>query len=260
MITIIYGLIILFATALGAVIGLGGGTIIKPAFDLIGHDGIDVVNFISSCCVLCMSIGAILKHIKEKSKINFKFILTLSIGTVLGGILGANLFDYLVSAISNSLLKSIQGIAIGVLLIISAIYINKGKPKKFKIKNPVSIILTGITMGFISSFLSVGGGTINVMFLVLFFSMSVKEAAVYSVGAIFFSQLTKLIMTGVNGTVPEVNIITIVLAVIMAITGGAIGAKLNIKFSNKTIKIIFTVSVTVLSAINITNAAIGLTA
>lgn len=260
MITVVYGLIILFATALGAIVGLGGGTIIKPAFDLIGHDSIDVVNFISSCCVFCMSIGAVLKHIKEKSKINSKFILTLSAGTVLGGILGANLFDYFVLNLSNSLLKSIQGIAIGVLLIVSAVYINKKNPKTFKIKNPVAIILTGTAMGFISSFLSIGEGTVNVMFLVLFFSMTVKEAADYSVCAIFFSQLTKLITTDLNDTVPEVSLLTIAVAIVMAVTGGAIGAKLNIKFSNKTIKIIFTVAVTVLSAINISNAVIGLTA
>ena len=55
MIVIIYGLIIIVATTLGAFVGLGGGVIIKPILDLIGHDTIDVVNFISSCSVFSMS-------------------------------------------------------------------------------------------------------------------------------------------------------------------------------------------------------------
>ena len=178
---------------MGAYVGLGGGVIIKPLLDLIGKDPISIVNFYSACAVFSMSISSTIKHIKSKTKIDFKLIVSLSAGAVIGGILGSRLFDYLLTLFDNSKLKSLQGLILGILLVASVVYINLKNAKSFKVKNPICIILVGLSLGFIASFLGVGGGPINVAFLALFFSMTVKEAAVYSVGTIFFSQLSKLI-------------------------------------------------------------------
>ena len=38
MVVVIYSLVIVIATVLGAIAGLGGGVIIKPLFDLIGDN------------------------------------------------------------------------------------------------------------------------------------------------------------------------------------------------------------------------------
>lgn len=260
MIIFIYSLIIIIATTLGAFVGLGGGVIIKPLLDLIGHDSIDVVNFISSCSVFSMSISSTLRHIKAKTKIDCKFTIILSIGAVLGGIGGSRAFDYLLTLYSNNLLKSIQGIALGILLVMSVVYINLKNAKSFDVKNPFGIICVGLSLGFIASFLGVGGGPINVAFLVLFFSMSIKEAAVYSVATIFFSQLSKLITMAVGSTIPSVSTVTLLVAVISAVAGGIIGARFNKKFDDKVIKKIFTCVVTALALINIYNAVAGLTA
>lgn len=51
MTTVLYGIIIIFATFMGAYVGLGGGVIIKPLLDLIGKDPISIVNFYSTCAV-----------------------------------------------------------------------------------------------------------------------------------------------------------------------------------------------------------------
>lgn len=260
MIVLVYALIILSATTLGAFVGLGGGVIIKPLLDLIGHDSIDVVNFISSCSVFCMSISSTINHLKHKTKIDFKFIITLSIGAVLGGIGGSKTFDFLLTQYSNEILKSIQGIILGLLLVLSVVYINLKNAKSFKMKSPVGIILVGLALGFISSFLGVGGGPINVAFLILFFSMTVKESAVYSVGTIFFSQLSKLVTMAVSKTIPEVNLLTLIVAIVVAVLGGLIGSKLNKKFDEKIQKKIFTVVVAILAVINLCNAVTGLSA
>lgn len=256
---IIYGIIIITATFLGAYVGLGGGVIIKPLLDLIGHDSIAVVNFISACAVFSMSISSTAKHIKSKTKIDFGFISVLSAGAVAGGILGSFLFDYLLSILNNSILKSIQGLILGFLLVLSVTYINVHNSKSFNIKNHAGIIAVGFALGFIASFLGIGGGPINVAFLVLFFSMNMKDAAVYSVGTIFFSQLSKLITMIFKGTVPAVNPIVIIVAVICAVTGGIIGARINKKSNEKVMKAVFTVVVAVLSLINFYNAIRGLT-
>lgn len=256
MYSIIYGAVIIFATFFGAFAGLGGGVIIKPVLDLIGHDTIDAVNFISSCAVFSMSISSTIKHIKAKTEIDFKFILILSAGAVAGGFCGSLLFDYLITVFSNSILKSIQGIILGTLLVFSVIYVNTKNKKSFNIKNPAGIVFIGLILGFTASFLGVGGGPINVAFLVLFFSMTMKEAAIYSVGTIFFSQLSKLIATGINQTVPTVEPITIITAVFCAVTGGILGAEINRKANEKSIKTVFTIIVAGIAAINFYNAAI----
>lgn len=256
MFNLIYGIIIIFATFAGAFVGLGGGVIIKPLLDLVGHDSIDVVNFISSFAVFSMSISSTAKHIKAKTKINFKFIATLSIGAVAGGICGSYLFDYLLSLFDNTSLKRLQGIILGILLVASVVYINLKNRKSFKIKNPFGIVFAGFALGLTASFLGVGGGPINVAFLVLFFSMTMKEAAVYSVGIIFFSQLSKIITMAVSGNIPEFSIITLAVAICCAVAGGIIGAAANKKSSEKTIKIIFTIIVAAVAAVNFCNAII----
>ena len=254
MIELIYGIIILLATFTGAFVGLGGGVIIKPLLDLIGHDTVAVVNFISACAVFSMSISSTVKHVKAKTEIDFKFIVTLSIGAVAGGIGGSALFDYLLTQFDNDALKRLQGLILGILLVASVIYINVKNAKSFKVKNPAGIVFVGLALGFIASFLGVGGGPINVAFLVLFFSMSMKDAAVYSVGTIFFSQLSKLVTMAIKGTIPDFSPTVLIVAVVCAVAGGIIGAQMNKKCNEKVIKTVFTVVVAAIAAVNFYNA------
>lgn len=256
---IIYGAVIIFATFFGAFAGLGGGVIIKPVLDLIGYDTVNTVNFISSCAVFSMSISSTARHIKAKTEIDFKFITVLSAGAIAGGFCGSFLFDYLLTVFESHMLKAIQGIILCILLILSVIYINLKNRKSLKIKNPAGIIFTGFVLGGTASFLGVGGGPINVAFLVLFFSMTMKEAAVYSVGTIFFSQLSKLIAAGINHSVPYIEPITIAAAVLCAVIGGILGARMNKAASEKTVKTVFTVIVTGIAVINLYNAVSGFT-
>lgn len=258
MFAVIYGVIIFIATFLGAFVGLGGGVIIKPMLDLIGHDAIDVVNFISSCAVFSMSISSTVRHIIAKTKIKFNLIVYVSIGAIIGGILGSRLFDALLNRFDKELLKGIQGIILGVLLVLSVIYINLKGKKSFNVKNPLGIIAVGFSLGTISSFLGVGGGPINVAFLVLFFSMTMKEAAVYSVGTILFSQCSKITTMAINGTIPSFSPITLIAAIACAVVGGILGAKANKKSNEKTVKTIFTVVVAGIAVVNFYNGITGI--
>ena len=153
MLTVIYGLIIIAATFLGAFVGLGGGVVIKPLLDLIGKSPIDVVNFISSCAVFAMSISSTAQHIKAKTKINFKLIITISIGAVTGGIFGTKIFELLLNRFDNERLKGIQGLILGVFLVVSVIYINLKNAKSLNIKNPIAVVAVGFALGSIASFL-----------------------------------------------------------------------------------------------------------
>ena len=115
-------------------------------------------------------------------------------------------------------------------------------------------VFCDVALGFIASFLGVGGGPINVAFLVLFFSMSMKEAAVYSVGTIFFSQLSKLVTMAIGSSIPEVSPTVLISAIICAVAGGILGARMNKKGNEKVIKTVFTVCVAAIAAVDFYNA------
>ena len=256
MYNLIYSIIIFFATFMGSFVGLGGGVIIKACLDLIGHDTVATVNFISCCAVFSMSVSSTIKHIRAKTKIDFKFIVTLSIGAVIGGIIGSALFDYLLTIYDSVAMKRMQGVILCLLLVASVIYINLKNRKSLTVKNPIGIIGVGLLLGVLSSFLGVGGGPMNVAFLILFFSMTSKDSAVYSVGVIFFSQLSKLITMTATNSIPEFNYITLILAIATAIIGGILGARMNKRSNEKTIKRVFTIVVACVAGINLCNAII----
>ena len=131
---------------------------------------------------------------------------------------------------------------------------NKGK-KSFHLKNPITILLGGVVLGILSSFLGIGGGPINIMFFLLFFSMSMKEATVYSVAVIFFSQLSKLVTYAVTATVPKFDYR--ILLIPAAVIAGIIGAALNKKANNKIVTRVFSAVLGVFICLNIYNAITG---
>ena len=110
-------------------------------------------------------------------------------------------------------------------------------------------------LGFFASFLGIGGGPINVAVLTLFFSMSVKESAVYSVAIIFFSQLSKLItIFATAGFAPYAHQWkTLIFILPAAILGGIIGSKLNRKFDDKIIRKVFVFVLLLLILLNLYN-------
>ena len=52
---VIYFLICLGASILGAISGIGGGVIIKPVLDSLGTLNVSTISFLSGCTVLSMT-------------------------------------------------------------------------------------------------------------------------------------------------------------------------------------------------------------
>ena len=119
MITGIYCIVIFIATVIGAIVGMGGGVIIKPVLDLIGVHSVEVVGFISTCAVFAMSISSSIKHIKAKTKTDPKIVLLVSAGSIIGGIVGNEIFDFAFAMLNPNLIKAIQACIIGAFLIFS---------------------------------------------------------------------------------------------------------------------------------------------
>lgn len=259
MLTLIYSIIIFIACTVGAIVGIGGGVIIKPMLDLIGHHSVEVVGFISTCAVFAMSISSSVKHITAKTEFNKKIVLLVSFGSIFGGIIGNEIFDYAFEKFNTDIIKGIQAVIIALFIIFVIIYVNTKNVKSLKIKNPILIVLTGLLLGLMSAFLGIGGGPINTAFLVLLFSFTVKESAVYSVAIIFFSQLSQLITIFINNQFEPYKEYTPIILSAMAVSviGGIIGSKLNRKLSDKTVTTIFSVVLSIVAVINIYNAVTG---
>lgn len=257
MTSVIYSIVVFVSTTLGAMVGLGGGVIIKPVLDLIGHDNVEVIGFISAIAVFSMSISSTIKHIKSKTKFDKKNVLFIALGASIGGYIGNEIFDFILNFFDNHQTKGIQGLMLGIILIAINIYIN-GNFNSFKIKNNLAVLLVGLFLGMTASFLGVGGGPINVAVMVFFFSYSVKEAAVYSVATIFFSQLSKLITIYASNQFTPFDLSILIYIVPCAIIGGILGTMLNQKCNEKNIKKIFTIAVYAIALVNFYNAFTGL--
>lgn len=259
MVTVLYSIIIFVACTIGAIVGIGGGVIIKPLLDFIGVHSVEVVGFISTCAVFAMSISSSVKHITAKTKFDKKIVLLVSFGSIFGGIIGNEIFDLAFEKFNTNIVKGVQAVIIAAFIIFVIFYVNSKNIKSFKIKNPVLIVLTGLMLGLMSAFLGIGGGPINTTFLVLLFSFTLKESAVYSVAIIFFSQLSQLVTIFINNQFePYKEYFPIVLlGMAVSVIGGIIGSKLNKKLSNKVITVIFSVVLSLVAVINVYNAVTG---
>ena len=251
MIYFLYACIIFIATFLGACTGLGGGVIIKPALDFIGAHDIQTISILSSCAVFTMAIYSTIKQIKNKVQFDFILIILISMGAMLGGIIGNTIFDYLLNIFNSNTLSIIQAICLIILLIIVLINVNT-KHHHFKIKNKCLIFIVGLSLGLLSSFLSIGGGPINVAVFSYFFSFDMKLSAIYSIATILFSQSSKLFTIFMNHGFIGFDF-TLLYVLPMAIFGGIVGTKVNRIVSENTIKTIFNFTVIGIILLNVYN-------
>lgn len=260
MVTYIISTIIIFlACSIGAIVGFGGGVIIKPVLDGMGFCTIDIVNFVSSCAVLAMSISSMVRHRIQKTQFDKKIALSLSLGAVIGGYLGNRLFRLAIDGIGKEKLVVFQAVMIILFVGFAEFYVNMKNPKTFHLTNPVAMVVSGLALGMLNSFLGIGGGPINMTVLLLLFSLAVKQGAVYSICVVFFCQLSNLATLFINNRFePYVEYWPLIICgMVAAVVGGLLGSTLNKKFSDKTVRIIFSLVMLVVFGINVYNIVVG---
>ncbi|HEV2943167.1 TPA: TSUP family transporter, partial [Streptococcus pneumoniae] len=84
MVEIIYFLIIIIASGLGSISGMGGGIIIKPLMDSFGYHSVSDIAFYSSFSVFIMAIISTIKRFSQSKEIKWRLIFTVSFFSVLG--------------------------------------------------------------------------------------------------------------------------------------------------------------------------------
>jgi len=241
-INILYFLITLFATTVGSTTGMGGGVIIKPVLDAFGHYGVDTVSVLSSISVFAMSIVSILKKMKVSKDIKLNIAVLLAIGSIIGGYLGNLIFKIAITNQNANIVKIIQNSVLAILLIIIFIYMqNKEKIHSFEFEGLSSAVLIGFSLGVVSSFLGIGGGPINVVAFIFFFSYSAKTATFASLITIFFSQASKLISILFSTGFGIYDFTVLPYMLIGAIAGGFLGSEICKRLSEKNVVLFFNI-------------------
>lgn len=268
---IIYFLVGICATTIGAISGLGGGVIIKPVLDMLGHYDISTVGILSSFTVFSMSVVSLGKSIKNKVKLEGKKTIALALGSILGGVIGQKIFVIYLKIIGNELraTKIQSSILFVLMLIVLILYIYDENIKLIKssIKNKINnneniahngcenmyeievsynsskdivmCMVSGIMLGMISSFLGIGGGPLNVIVLMYLLDMDAKRSSIHSIFIIFFSQGSKLISVLFNQGFGNYNLEVLSYMIIGGISGGFLGSYLSNKMDKSKVKNIF---------------------
>lgn len=235
MTAIILLIICLLASSVGAIVGAGGGVIIKPVLDMLGILPVSTVSFCSGCTVLGMSVCSLIRNRNDGVKLQIKTSTALAIGAVLGGLVGKWLFELVKNGFGNErVLGAVQAVFLTLITIGVFLYVcNKDKLPSKNVKNIFAAVIIGIFLGIISSFLGIGGGTSNVAVLFFFFSMEAKEAAKNSLYIIIFSQISSIVTALMTGSVPDFEWLHLLCMVIGGIGGALTGAAISKRIDNK---------------------------
>ncbi len=220
----------LLASGVGAIVGVGGGVIIKPVMDALGVASVSTIRFLSGCTVLGMSGFSVVRSLAAReSRIRFAISTPLAAGAALGGVLGNQLFTLVRGLFENqNTVGAVQALVLFVVELGTMLYtLNKAKIRTRKLTHPLFCALIGMLLGMLSSFLGIGGGPINLVVLSYLFSMDSKTAAQNSLYIILFSQLVNLIMMLAMRTVPSFEPVMLILMLLGGVLGAALGRRIS---------------------------------
>lgn len=253
--SVIYFFVFLASCIIGAIVGLGGGVIIRPILDAIDHHHIDDIAFLTSTAVIIMAVVSTWKKTQDGTKIDFSKAALICLGSLTGGAIGDQLLRVPAGIFGELNLRIIQTIAT-IFFLGMAIYFTHKSTMRYQLQNRAMYLLLGIFLGSLAVFLGIGGGPINVPVFMILFSLPAKQATAYSIVVIFFSHLSRLITMGITGEelgYMEFDLYYLRIIIPAAIIGGAIGAMISKRLTDNAVKRAFLITMWGLIAINIYN-------
>jgi hypothetical protein len=254
MLQVLLILIAFLATLVGATTGIGGGIVIKVFYDVIGIHSILEIGFYTTVVVFTMSIISIYKQYRGGFNYNLNVLLSISLGSVLGGYLGDWLLNLFVGDIPKTQLQIGQSIILLLTLVFLLYYTHRKEGGNITFnRSRINIFLLGLFLGSISVFLGIGGGPLNVSLLVIFFNYSMKQASVYSIATVFFSQITKIISIIGTQQYVQFDLTLVPWLILVGIVGGYYGTRMNQKLSNAAIEKVYDVFMISMCALTIFN-------
>lgn len=235
-------LVSLVSSTVGAICGIGGGVVIKPVLDSLGLMSVAAASFLSGLTVLTMSSYSVITAFSHhESDVKMKTGLPLCIGAVVGGIVGKIGFNIAQAALGGgNQIGAIQAACLFVLVGGTLAYtFNKKRITTLHMESAFFCLAMGLFLGIMSSFLGIGGGPFNLIFLSFFFSMSTKIAAQNSLFIILCSQFASFLQTVFTNSVPEFQWLTLILMASMGLSGALIGRRIYKKLDDDKVDILF---------------------
>ncbi len=253
MIGIIYFIVIVFANTIGAISGMGGGVLIKPIFDLIHVHSVAAISFYSSVAVLTMSVVSTSKQLQNGIQIKWPFAIQISLGAVVGGLLGNIVFEKILALFPAGREVQLVQIVLTIITLFFSYLYSKKIWQNFNYQSPILTLGSGLLLGFLASLLGIGGGPINVALLMLLFNIPIKQATVYSIITIFFSQLTKVITIIVTVDMSRYDMNMLYYIIPAAILGGFLGSFVSGKVTDERVNQVYQWVIILVLIINIYN-------
>lgn len=268
LVIIIIALIIGFLSAfVGSLVGLGGGIIFVPAmlflfsnFDSFSWASPQTIVGISLITMIFTGMSSTLTYYKLK-RVDIKTGLIFMIGCLPGIFLGGQT-NKIIDTDSFSLYFGILMLVVFLMMLINREKLLKNKKlvitdktRTFEIdgeKHQYNITITlalvlGFFVGFLSTLFGIGGGTISVPAMILFFGIPVQIAIGTSMFMIFFISLVGSISHIVMGHIVWKYVIFFVIG---SYIGGTVGARSSKLFKGKTLEWILKI-VIVIAAIQL---------
>ena len=253
-------IVCMLSTMVGAISGIGGGVIIKPMLDMTLPLGMPTISLVSSLAVLSMSLFSVGKNFlnTQRQALDMRVAVPLAIGSTAGGVTGKACFNAVSAMLAaDKAVKAAQNILL--LLLMAAVLISalrKGERVQTKRRAPAAGLIVGFILGMLAAFLGIGGGPLNMLALTGFYGMLHKEAALYSLFVIIFSQTAGILTALVSGSVlPQGTLILTACAA--GILGGIVGRRFAGRMSNNAIRtlyncaLVFIIAVCALNVISI---------
>ncbi|MHC5373542.1 sulfite exporter TauE/SafE family protein [Enterococcus sp. LJL120] len=253
MMGIIYFLIILFANSIGAISGMGGGVLIKPLLDLIGAHSVPTISFYSTVAVFTMAVVSTIRQLLNGIQIKGSVLSWIVGGAILGGVVGNFTFEKLLAFFSNEDSVQLIQIVLTILTLIFAFLFTHYNWKSFHLSSSIWCCLCGLILGFLASLLGIGGGPINVALIMLMFGFPIKEATIYSICVILFSQLAKILTITFGTGFARYDLSMLFFIIPAAAIGGLVGAKFSNLLSAKNVTTVFQAVILLVLVINIYN-------
>ncbi|MCL2220726.1 MAG: sulfite exporter TauE/SafE family protein [Oscillospiraceae bacterium] len=254
MIGLIYSIVILLACIIAAIVGLGGAVFFRPIFDAIDYHSFNEIQLFSSVAIVTMTLVSTIKKIKDGMKIDMPLAVTISIGAIVGGLIGDFILEYMQAIMVSS--RSVQlAQTVSTIIVLSvAIFLTLKKDFRYEVKSKVLPPLMGLGLGMVAVFLGIGGGPLNVPLFMIFLRLAPKSATAYSLVIIFFTHASRLVRLGIASEFfagYDIGILPLIIAA--AAVGGLLGAIISVSLSENAVKKMFVgalIAVILLNAFN----------
>lgn len=253
MIGLIYFVVIVLANTVGAISGMGGGVLIKPILDLIGAHSVAGISFYSTVAVFTMSIVSTVRQVSSGKSLNWQIVGWVSSGAVVGGVVGNIVFEVFLQLFENEKHVQLIQIFLTVLTLVFAFFYTKHHQPKFHLTSWTWYLICGGVLGFLASF-RYWWWTSQCFFVDADVCIANKEATLYSLSTIFFSQLAKLVTIALTSSFMRFDLSMLFYVIPAAVIGGLWGARFSRVLSPKKVTFIFQAIVIVVLLINLYNA------